>query len=317
MLARISQACVSSVQHTATHCNTLQHSAAHCKTLQHTAAHCNTLQHTATHCNILQHTAAHWEKSSNHLIHAHTCPSRIYECIYYEVAMIRSPNILLYTLPSIGIYPLLRGNDSCIHTRHHTFYGQIHQCMCNKWQRFVRIPTVPLYVWPNISIQLSWSGKPFVAQMFQRIYDSMSQSIQVSWSGNSSYVHTRHQTILSQMYQCICYGVAIKLKTKYINVSIAKYMNMSTVQLQRFIPSHMIPHYFWPNTSMCLLWSGKRFVVQILEVKILERIHDSKYEYMCCGVATIRMFTHGTMLILAKCTNVSIMEQQTMRSPNI
>jgi len=201
------------------------------------------------------------------------------------------------------------------HTAPHLFWPN--QCMCNKWQRFIRIPTVPPYIWPNISIQLSWSGKPFVAQMFQRIYDSMSQSIQVSWSGNSSYVHTRHQTILSQMYQCICYGVAIKLKTKYINVSIAKYMNMSTVQLQRFIPSHMIPHYFWPNTSMCLLWSGKRFVVQILEVKILERIHDSKYEYMCCGVATIRMFTHGTMLILAKCTNVSIMEQQTMRSPNI
>jgi len=35
-----------SVQHTATHCNTLQHSATHYNTLQHTAAHCNILQHT-------------------------------------------------------------------------------------------------------------------------------------------------------------------------------------------------------------------------------------------------------------------------------
>jgi len=60
------------LQHTATHCNTLrsrrrqtvQHTATHCNTLQHTATHsahggdrqCNTLQHTATHCNTLQHT---------------------------------------------------------------------------------------------------------------------------------------------------------------------------------------------------------------------------------------------------------------------
>ena len=63
------------LQHTATHCNTLQHtplteetdSATHCNTLQHTATHCNTLrsrrrqtvQHTATHRNTLQHTATH------------------------------------------------------------------------------------------------------------------------------------------------------------------------------------------------------------------------------------------------------------------
>jgi len=59
---------LSTTTHTATHCNT------HCNTLysirtmgheserpfsntlQHTATHCNTLQHTATHCNTLQHT---------------------------------------------------------------------------------------------------------------------------------------------------------------------------------------------------------------------------------------------------------------------
>ena len=45
------------LQHTATHCNTLQHTATHCNTLQHTATHCNTLQHTATYYNTLQHTA--------------------------------------------------------------------------------------------------------------------------------------------------------------------------------------------------------------------------------------------------------------------
>ena len=34
-----------SLQHTATHCNTLQHVAPHCNTLQHTATRCTTLQH--------------------------------------------------------------------------------------------------------------------------------------------------------------------------------------------------------------------------------------------------------------------------------
>jgi hypothetical protein len=75
--------CCNTLQHTATHCNTLQererqqrgallqHTATHCSTLQHTArerasakrcfvaTHCNTLQHTATHCSTLQHTATH------------------------------------------------------------------------------------------------------------------------------------------------------------------------------------------------------------------------------------------------------------------
>ena len=45
--------------YTALHCNTLQHTATHCSTLQHTAAHCRTLQNTAAHCRTLQHTAAH------------------------------------------------------------------------------------------------------------------------------------------------------------------------------------------------------------------------------------------------------------------
>ena len=39
---------------------TLQHTATHCNTLQHPATPCNTLQHTATHCNTLQYTAPHY-----------------------------------------------------------------------------------------------------------------------------------------------------------------------------------------------------------------------------------------------------------------
>ena len=102
----------STLQHTATHCNTLQstlqHTAthyhymklgkkkresskcnyyinspgamvkAHCNTLQHTATYCNTLQHTATHCNTLQHThtsrnsCMHTATHCNTLQHTHT-----------------------------------------------------------------------------------------------------------------------------------------------------------------------------------------------------------------------------------------------------
>ena len=52
----------STLQHTATHCNTLQLCVAPKRrrhsgnTLQHTSTHCNTMQHNATHCNTLQHT---------------------------------------------------------------------------------------------------------------------------------------------------------------------------------------------------------------------------------------------------------------------
>jgi len=54
------------LQHTATHCNTLkeianQHSTMDCLELplsKHSATHCNKLQHTATHCNTLQRSTA-------------------------------------------------------------------------------------------------------------------------------------------------------------------------------------------------------------------------------------------------------------------
>jgi len=79
------------LQHTATHCNTLQQTAtdygtqdywlaaAHCDTQneQHTAPHCDTTQHTATHCDTLHrmligplHTLAHsTEEKHSHARH--------------------------------------------------------------------------------------------------------------------------------------------------------------------------------------------------------------------------------------------------------
>ena len=47
--------CCNTLQHTATHCNTLQERERQQRgaLLQHTATHCNTLQYTATHYNTL------------------------------------------------------------------------------------------------------------------------------------------------------------------------------------------------------------------------------------------------------------------------
>jgi len=62
--------------HTATHCNALQHTTTHCNTLQHirhyTAIYGNTLQHIAIHRNILQHTAKHCNALQRTLIRGST-----------------------------------------------------------------------------------------------------------------------------------------------------------------------------------------------------------------------------------------------------
>jgi len=51
---------VKTLQHTATHYNTLQHPAFNCNTPQHTAPNCNALQHTAFNCNTQQYTAPNY-----------------------------------------------------------------------------------------------------------------------------------------------------------------------------------------------------------------------------------------------------------------
>ena len=49
-----------SMQHTATHLNTLKHTTTHYNTLQHTWTHYNTIQHTTTQYNTIQHTTAQY-----------------------------------------------------------------------------------------------------------------------------------------------------------------------------------------------------------------------------------------------------------------
>ena len=67
--------CMSFLQYSVTHCNTLQCTITHCYTLLHTATHCYTLQHTSTQyktrCNTRQHTAKH---SATHVCHAQVLP---------------------------------------------------------------------------------------------------------------------------------------------------------------------------------------------------------------------------------------------------
>ena len=71
--------CCNTLQHTATHCNTIRDSATHpctdcCNTLQHTATHCNTMQHNAPQCETQRHThALVAETHCNTLQHMHTC----------------------------------------------------------------------------------------------------------------------------------------------------------------------------------------------------------------------------------------------------
>jgi len=78
---------VYTLQHTATHCNTLQHTDVHdvC-TLQRTATHCNALQHTAMHYNALQGHAV-WTAPLD-ITHIYTC-IHIFMCVYiymYSIA---------------------------------------------------------------------------------------------------------------------------------------------------------------------------------------------------------------------------------------
>ena len=102
-----------SLQHTATHCNTLQHTATHCislqhtatifhalqhndathcSTLQHTATHCNTLQHTATRCNTLQHTATPTCQALQHCRHtAHPIPGVLFSSARFALRLCRPP----------------------------------------------------------------------------------------------------------------------------------------------------------------------------------------------------------------------------------
>ena len=53
----LQQHACNTLQHIATHCNSLRHTARHCKILLLTVNHSNTLLHTATHCTQLHHTA--------------------------------------------------------------------------------------------------------------------------------------------------------------------------------------------------------------------------------------------------------------------
>jgi len=82
--------CEYTLQHTATHCNTLQHRVYSVWVCSLVSTHCNTLQHTATHCNTLQHTATHCNTEYTHFEYAHLwvhlrCTLETVSCNTYRV----------------------------------------------------------------------------------------------------------------------------------------------------------------------------------------------------------------------------------------
>ena len=92
----------------ATHCNTLQHTARDSVSLrqsrstvtrdsvslQHTATHCNTLQHTATHCKRLCLTATHCKRQC-------LLPQCLLQCVYISTV---PPHMNSASRPSASIY---------------------------------------------------------------------------------------------------------------------------------------------------------------------------------------------------------------------
>ena len=102
--------CSNTLQHNATHCNTLQHmlSATQCyifvislnlyyhsallttcsNTLQHNAIRCNTLQHTATHCHTPPHTATQCNSLQHSTSYCNTCPQL--HAFYHQSATLPS-----------------------------------------------------------------------------------------------------------------------------------------------------------------------------------------------------------------------------------
>jgi len=80
-VTRLNYMCDMTLQHTATHCNTLQHA------LQHTATHCSTLPHTATHCNTLQHTATHCNTTLDRQDHTQVQRDVTHSCVTWLIYM--------------------------------------------------------------------------------------------------------------------------------------------------------------------------------------------------------------------------------------
>jgi len=91
-------------------CTTLQHTATHRNTLQHIATHCNTLQHTATHRNTLQHIARH---CSTHMISHMVSHTHVLMCCRCVADITSHTHDITYTYTT-------RGHTRVEHIKCHT-----------------------------------------------------------------------------------------------------------------------------------------------------------------------------------------------------
>jgi len=103
------------LQHTATHCNTLQHATIkwlihtqtilakhHAEALQHTATDCNRLQQTATDCNIVQHPAPQCttlHHTAKHCTKLHTQCNTLHHTATYCTTLHKQSSRLQHTAP--------------------------------------------------------------------------------------------------------------------------------------------------------------------------------------------------------------------------
>ena len=119
------------LQHTATHCNTLQHTATRSFHEWHdsfvsvtglnvySATHCNTLQHSATHCNTLQHTAKRsWVSQDSTYIYTHTYSYNRTPSIstYIHINIHLHSHILQYLLTRMWAHNRTPSISTYIHT---------------------------------------------------------------------------------------------------------------------------------------------------------------------------------------------------------
>jgi len=91
-------------------CTTLQHTATHRNTLQHIATHCNTSQHTATHRNTLQHLARH---CSTHMISHMVSHTHVLMCCRCVADITSHTHDITYTYTT-------RGHTRVEHIKCHT-----------------------------------------------------------------------------------------------------------------------------------------------------------------------------------------------------
>ena len=143
------------MQHNATHCNLCALSLHDwCTfseaTLQHTATHCNTLQHTATHCSItLQHAATHYHVCASGMRYWYLFNSTATHCsTTLRQRTATHCNTLQYTLQRVCLRHACLVHILSSHTATHCNTLQHTATHCNTLQSsYFHVSSCILYRW--------------------------------------------------------------------------------------------------------------------------------------------------------------------------